>query len=348
MDRVMARRYFLFSAGFAAALAGVFTLGSAVGCGAANDGSHVELLNVSYDPTRELWKDLNAAFGKSYLESNKVNVKIRMSHGGSGSQARSIIDGNEADVATLALWADVDAIRSKGLIKDGWEARLPNESVPYYSTIVFVVRKGNPKGIKDWSDLVKGDVEIVTPSPKTSGNGKMSFVAAWQSVLHKGGTEAEALEFVREIYKRTPVLDSGARAATATFSQKQIGDVHLTWESEAALEVEEAKGELEVVFPPASIRADPPIVAVDSNVDRKKTREVAEAYLKFVYTPEGQAIVAKHFYRPIDPNVAAANEQKFPPVELFKVKTSGPEWQALQAKFFEDGAVFDQLFKPKS
>src|SRR5438105_331983 len=252
----------------------------------------VELLNVSYDPTRELWRQLKERFIAAYAKSAGVQLTIKQSHGGSSAQARAVIDGLEADVVTLALEPDTDAIRKAGLIADGWQKQLPNGSVPYTSTIVFVVRKGNPKGIKDWPDLVYPGIDIITPNPKTSGNGKLSFLAAWGAVRQRGGSEEEAREYVRRLYQQVPVLDTGARGSTTTFSQKKIGDVHLTWENEAHLEVAEARGDLEVVYPPLSIRAEPFVAVVDANVERKGTRAAAEAYLKFLYTPEAQEVIA--------------------------------------------------------
>ena len=245
-----------------------------------------ELLNVSYDPTRELWKALNKEFIADYKKQTGVSLDIRQSHAGSSSQARSVVEGLDADVVTLAMPTDTEAIAKAGLIKEGWQERLPNGSLPYSSTIVFVVRKGNPKQVKDWSDLVRDDVTVVTPSAKTSGNGKLSFLAAWGSVVLRGGSESDATQFVRQLYQHVPVLDSGACAATTTFAQKKIGDVHLTWENEAFFEMKEAGGELEIVYPPLSIRAEPRVAVVDANVDRKKTRAAAEAYLEFLYTPK--------------------------------------------------------------
>ena len=305
----------------------------------------IQLLNVSYDPTRELWKDLNAAFAPAYEKEHGQAVKIKPSHGASGSQARAIIDGLPADVATLALWPDVDAIRKKGLIKEGWESRLPNQSLPYTSLIVFVVRKGNPQQIKDWPDLIKGETKIITPNPKTSGNGKFSLLGAWGSVTQRGGTEEAAREFVQQLYARVPVLDTGARAATTTFAKKKIGDVHLTFEAEAQLEIKESPGELEIIYPPISVRAEPHIAVVDTNVDRKGTRAVAEAYLKFVYTPEGQEIVAKNFFRPSDEKILAAHKATFPDVKLFKPVELVPTWDKIGEKFFNDGGVFDAISK---
>lgn len=320
--------------------------GGGAASGAASGGKSFELLNVSYDPTRELWKDLNAAFGEQYQKDSGNTVSIKQSHGGSGSQARSVIDGLEADVVTLAMWNDTDAIRGKGLIKDGWEERLPNRSLPYTSTIVFVVRKGNPKGIKEWADLVKGDVQVITPNPKTSGNGKLSFLAAWGTVLLNGGNEDAAKEFVTKLYKNVPVLDTGARGSTTTFAQKGIGDVHLTWENEAQLEIKEAGGDLEIVFPTQSILAEPHVAVVDSNVDRKQTREAAESYLKFLYTDAGQEIIAKHYYRPSNAEVLAKHASTFPAIDLFPIAKVTAGWDDAQKKFFAEGGVFDAIYQP--
>ncbi|HVX14096.1 MAG TPA: sulfate ABC transporter substrate-binding protein [Pirellulales bacterium] len=307
----------------------------------------VELLNVSYDPTRELWRDINQRFQEEYAAQEQTNVTVKQSHGGSGSQARAVIDGLEADVVTLALYTDTDAIRKAGLIEEGWQNRLPFNSLPYFSTIVFVVRKGNPKGIKDWPDLVREGIEIVTPSPKTSGNGKLSFLAAWGSVVSRGGSPDDALEFVKQLYRHTPVLDSAARGATTTFAQKGIGDVHLTWENESRLEVEEAKGELEVVYPPVSIRAEPYVAVVDANAKRKGVEKVAEDYLRFVYTPVAQEIIARHGYRPINDTIRRGHEEEFPEIELFSVNdVAEGSWDGAYEKFFAAGAVFDQIYQP--
>jgi sulfate transport system substrate-binding protein len=331
-------------AAFALAVAGCSNDATTTPGGGSN-GS-LELLNVSYDPTRELWKQLNEAFVPHYKKATGQDIAIRQSHGGSSSQARQVIDGLEADVVTLAIWQDIDAIHRAGLIEDKWEQRLPHGSLPYSSTIVFVVRKGNPKGVKDWTDLVKGDVQIVTPSPKTSGNGKLSFLAAWGSVLERGGSEDEARKLVTELYKRTPVLDSGARAATATFAQKGIGDVHLTWENEAHFEVAEAKGELEIVYPPISVLAEPLVSWVDANVKRKGTAAAAKAYLEFLYTPAGQEIIAKNFYRPSDVSVLEAHGKDFPKLSLFTVQKVFGGWNQAQEKFFAEGAEFDKIYAP--
>ena len=312
---------------------------------AAQADKSLELLNVSYDPTRELWRALNDAFIPKYAKDTGVTLKINQSHGGSGAQARAIIDGLDADVATLALWPDVDAVRKAGLIANGWEQRLPNNSVAYTSTIVFVVRKGNPKGIKDWPDIVKPGVEIVTPNPKTSGNGKLSLLAAWGSVTQRGGTEEQAKELITKLYKQTPVLDSGARGSTTTFAQKKIGDVHLTWENEAYPEVRDANGELELVYPPISILAEPPLAWVDANVRRKGTGDAARAYLEFLYSDEGQEIIARNFYRPINAAVKARHASTFPDITLFPITAVATDWTDAYSKFFVDGKIFDSIYQ---
>jgi len=304
----------------------------------------LELLNVSYDPTRELWRDINAKFIPKYAKETGIELTIKQSHGGSSTQARSVIDGLEADVVTLALWADTNAVSKAGLIKQGWEKRLPNNSLPYTSTIVFVVRKGNPKKIKDWADLVKADVEVITPNPKTSGNGKLSFLAAWGSVLAKKGTEKDAQKFVTDLYKHVPVLDSGARGSTTTFAQKGIGDVHLTWENEAYFEEAEAKGELEIVYPATSIQAEPYVAVVDANVDRKDSRDAAQAYLSYLYTPEAQDILAKYHYRPTSEKALAKFTQGLPKIELFPVTKVAKSWEDADKKFFASGAIFDSIY----
>jgi sulfate/thiosulfate transport system substrate-binding protein len=316
------------------------------GSGNRKEGE-LELLNASYDPTRELWRDLNAAFIPLYEQQSGIRLTIRQSHGGSSTQARAIIDGLDADVATLALWSDTDALRQRGLIDSDWEKRLPDRSLPYFSTIVFVVRKDNPKSIKDWSDLVRPGVTVVTPNPKTSGNGKLSFLAAWGSVLVRGGSEGEAREFVTRLYRQTPVLDSGARGATATFAHKKIGDVHLTWENEAHLEVQESRGELELVYPPQSIRAEPHVAVVDANVRRKGTAAAAEAYLRFLYTEQGQEIIARHFYRPIQPAVAQKHASELPAIDLFPITAVAAGWDEAQEKFFAEGGIFDRIYQPQ-
>jgi sulfate transport system substrate-binding protein len=305
----------------------------------------LELLNVSYDPTRELWRDINDQFVGQYEKENGRKLSIKQSHGGSTSQARAVIDGLDADVVTLALWSDTDTIRKKGLINENWDQKFPNRSLPYSSTIVFVVRRGNPKGIHDWPDLVKPGVEVITPNPKTSGNGKLSFLAAWGSVLHRGGSDSEAQKFVAELYRHTPVLDTGARGATTTFAQKGIGDVHLTWENEAHLEVREVAGDLELVYPPASIRAEPHVAVVDSNVDRKGTRQAAEAYLQYLYTDEAQETIANHFYRPTNAEILAGHSDVFRKIDLFPVTEVAADFDDAQTKFFAEGAIFDSIYQ---
>jgi sulfate/thiosulfate transport system substrate-binding protein len=340
--------------GFAAVLAFVPLL---QGCGDSTRSAdattgpaapaEVEILNVSYDPTRELWRDLNEHFAAKYEKESGTKVSIKQSHGGSSTQARTVIDGLDADVVTLASIIDTDAISQKGLIKAGWIDRLPERSLPYYSTVVFVVRKGNPKGIKDWPDLVKPGVETITPNPKTSGNGYLSFFSAWGSVVLRGGSRQDAVDYVTKLYKQVPVLDSGARGATTTFVQKGIGDVHLAWENEAHLEVKEAKGELEIVYPPISIRAEPHVAVVDANVDRKNTRAVAEAYLKYAYTDEAQEVIAKHFYRPSNEAVLKRHASTFPEIRLFKITEIAESFQDAHKQFVAEGGVFDTIYKPK-
>jgi sulfate transport system substrate-binding protein len=306
--------------------------------------TQVELLNASYDPTRELWRNVNERFVDAYRQDAAREVTIRQSHGGSSSQARAVIDGLEADVVTLAIWSDVDAIRKAGLIADDWQQRLPCDSLPYFSTIVFVVRKGNPHKIDDWPDLVRPGVEVITPSPKTSGNGKLSFLAAWGSVVRRGGSHDDARRYVTELYRHVPVLDMAARAATTTFAQKQIGDVHLTWENEALLEVAESGGQVQIVYPPMSIRAEPYVALVDANVDRKGTRDTAEAYLRFLYTPEAQQVIAENGYRPIDADVLSRHGDKFPALELFPIGEIARGWAEANDRFFAEGGVFDEVY----
>lgn len=308
--------------------------------------AETELLNVSYDPTRELYRALNAAFVAQYRGPG-APVTIKQSHGGSGAQARAIIDGLEADVATLAMWPDTNALAKAGLLAPDWLERLPHDSLPYTSTIVFVVRKGNPKGIRDWPDIIRPGVEIVTPNPKTSGNGKLSFLAAWGSVTQRGGSEAEALAFVKKLYEQVPVLDLAARAATTTFVKKRIGDVHLAWENEAHLEVVEARGAVELVYPPISFLAEPHVAWIDANVKRKGTEAAAKAYLEFLYTPEAQEIIARHHYRPSDPAVLARHRAKFPEMQLFRIDAVAKSWDDATARYFGDGGLFDGFYKPR-
>jgi len=309
-------------------------------------GETIELLNVSYDPTRELWREINDHFIPQYEKQTGNKLSIKQSHGGSSTQARAVIDGLEADVVTIASIIDTDAISKKGLIKRGWVDRLPHRSLPYYSTIVFVVRKGNPKGIKDWPDLVKPGVEIITPNPKTSGNGYLSFFSAWGSVVLRGGTRQDAIDYVTKLYKQVPVLDSGARGATTTFVQKEIGDVHLAWENEAHLEVREAKGKLDLIYPPISIRAEPHVAVVDDNVDRKKTRAAAEAYLQYLYSDRAQEIIAKHYYRPSNESILKNHASTFPDIRLFSATEIAKDFADAHKQFIGEGGVFDGIYKP--
>ena len=306
------------------------------------------LLNVSYDPTRELYVAINAAFVKQWQAKTGKTVQIRQSHGGSGAQARAVSDGLEADVVTLALAYDIDAVQKAGLITDAaWQKRLPQNSAPYTSTIVFLVRKGNPKGIKDWSDLVKPGTAVITPNPKTSGGARWNYLAAWEYGKRRGGgTDAKAREFVAQLFKNVPVLDSGARGATTTFVQRGIGDVLLAWENEAYLAVAEGKGQVEIVVPSLSILAEPPVAVVDKVVDKKGTRAVAEAYLQFLYSPEGQEIAARNHYRPRDPKIAAKYAGTYAQVKLFTIDEAFGGWQNAQKAHFADGGTFDQIYRP--
>jgi sulfate/thiosulfate-binding protein len=306
-----------------------------------------EILNVSYDPTRELWKEINSLFVPKIAADKATTLTIKQSHGGSSSQARAVNDGLEADVVTLAMFPDTDAIRKTGLIDDGWVDDFPNRSLPYTSTIVFLVRKGNPRNVKDWKDLARPGIEIVTPNPKTSGNGKLSFIAAWGSVLHAGGTDDEAKALVTEIYRKAPVLDTGARGSTTTFTQKGIGDVQLSWENEAYLAVAETGGEVEIVYPSASVLAEPHVAVVDRNVDRHGTRGVAEAYLRFLYTPEAQAVIARHHYRPSTPEAQGLVATSFPRIDLFPVSLVAKDFDEANARFFADGRIFDQIYSSR-
>ncbi|ATH80136.1 sulfate ABC transporter substrate-binding protein [Ectopseudomonas hydrolytica] len=305
------------------------------------------LLNVSYDPTRELYTEFNAAFNKHWQGQGNEAVTIQQSHGGSGKQARAVIDGLRADVVTLALAGDIDELYKLGkLIPENWQERLPDASTPYTSTIVFLVRKGNPKGIKDWDDLVKPGVEVITPNPKTSGGARWNFLAAWAYAQQKYGSEAEAKAFTEKLYKNVPVLDTGARGSTITFVNNGIGDVLLAWENEAFLALKEEGGDnFEIVAPSLSILAEPPVSVVDQNVDKKGTRKVAEAYLNYLYSEEGQRIAAKHFYRPRNQAVAAEFAQQFPQLKLVTIDADFGGWKSAQPKFFNDGGIFDQIYQ---
>jgi sulfate/thiosulfate transport system substrate-binding protein len=341
---------------FSVALAGVVVFAASLSssCSGAPDtngqaaNAPVELLNVSYDPTRELYQSVDAAFVAEWKQKTGQRVTIRQSHGGSGAQARAVIDGLEADVVTLALAYDIDAVAKAGLIQPGWQTRLAENSAPYTSTIVFLVRKGNPKGIRDWADLVKPGVQVITPNPKTSGGARWNYLAAWGYALRQpGGNDETAKAFVKKLFGNVPVLDSGARGATNTFVQRQIGDVLLAWENEAYLAINEAKDGIEVVVPSVSILAEPPVAIVDKVVDKKNSRTVAEAYLKFLYEPAGQELVAKHHYRPRNADVAAKYAGQFAKVDMFTVDAVFGGWQQAQATHFADGGSFDQIYAPQ-
>jgi sulfate/thiosulfate transport system substrate-binding protein len=311
--------------------------------------AQVKLLNVSYDPTRELYQGINQAFAKQWQQKTGQTVTISQSHGGSGKQARSVIDGLDGDVVTLALAYDIDAIAEQsGRIAKDWQKRLPDNSSPYTSTIVFVVRKGNPKGIKDWDDLVKPGVAVVAPNPKTSGGARWAYLAAWGYALQKsGGDQNQAKEFVRKLYHNVPVLDSGARGSTTTFGQRGIGNVLIAWENEAQLLVNElGKDKFDVVNPSVSILAEPPVAVVDKNVDKHGTRAVAEAYLKFLYSDEGQEIALKNHYRPRSAAILAKHRGAFPSIKLFTIDQVFGGWKKAQATHFADGGTFDQIYQP--
>ena len=314
--------------------------------GVAVADSKDTLLNVSYDPTREFYVEFNKAFAKAWHAETGRDLTVRQSHGGSGKQARSVIDGLDADIVTLALGYDIDAIADAGLLAKDWQGRLPNNSAPYTSTIVFLVKKGNPKGIKDWNDLVKPGIQVITPNPKTSGGARWNYLAAWAYAMQANGNdEAKAKEFVSQLLKNVPVLDSGARGATVTFTQRGIGDVLLAWENEAHLSLQEfGADKFEIVTPSLSILAEPPVAVVDKVVDRKGTRKVAEAYLQFLYTREGQEIAARNFYRPRSPELATQYAGRFADVKLVTIDQFGG-WRAAQEKHFSDGGVFDQIFQ---
>jgi sulfate transport system substrate-binding protein len=315
----------------------------------AQNKRNITLLNASYDPTRELYQDVNAAFAKVWQAKAREKVSIKQSHGGSGAQARAVIDGLGADVVTLALAYDIDAVAASGLINRDWQKRLPQNSAPYTSTIVFLVRKGNPKGLKDWDDLVRPGIGIIPANPKTSGGARWTYLAAYgQALLKSKGDEAKARDYVTKFYKNAPVLDSGARGATTTFVQRGIGDVLVGWENEAYLALQEATGRFEIVAPSSSILAEPPVAVVDKNVKKHGTQTVAQAYLEFLYTPEGQEIVAKHHYRPRDAKVAAKHAGSFANVKLFTIDEVFGGWQKAQKTHFADGGIFDRIYQPGS
>jgi sulfate/thiosulfate transport system substrate-binding protein len=332
--------------------------------GGGEQAKSITLLNVSYDPTREFYRDINAGFAQEWQQQHAERVFIRQSHGGSGSQARAVIDGLDADVVTLALAHDIDSIQRKGKrLGANWQTRFPDNSSPYTSTIVFLVRKGNPKNIRDWDDLLKPGVAIVTPNPKTSGGARWNYLAAWGYALRKGldgdlkklddpaaaeqvkAAQAAAEAFVKEVFSRVPVLDGGARAATNTFVQREIGDVLLAWENEALLAMRELKpGTVEIVVPSVSILAEPPVAVVDTVVDRRGTRQVAEAYLQYLYSPAGQDIAAKHYFRPRNPQVLDRYAERFPSIELFTIAEAFENWNVANEMHFADHGVFDRIY----
>lgn len=321
----------------------VFCLSSALAY-----GQQVNFLNVSYDPTRELYQDYNQAFAKYWKAKTGQTLMFSQSHGGSGKQARSVIDGLPADVVTLALAYDVDTIAKAGLIDPAWQKRLPENSSPYTSAIVFLVRKGNPKVIKDWRDLIRPGIVVITPNPKTSGGARWNYLAAWGYALRNSNNNAaKAKDFVSKIYKNVPVLDAGARGATVTFVERGIGDVLITWENEALLAVKEmGKDRFDLVTPSVSILAEPPVAVVDKNVDARGTRKVAEEYLKYLYSEEGQRIAAKHYYRPRSVTILAASSSIFPKMNLFTIDQMFGGWSKAQETHFKDGGIFDQIYQP--
>jgi sulfate transport system substrate-binding protein len=306
------------------------------------------LLNVSYDPTRELYKAVNAAYASYWKDKTGQDLTIKQSHGGSGSQSRAVIDGLAADVVTLALAYDIDAIADRGLIAKNWQSRLPNNSTPYTSTIVFLVKKGNPWKIRDWPDIIKPGIEVITPNPKTSGGARWAYLAAWGWAQRSpGGSEAKARDFVKAVYAHVPVLDTGARGSTTTFAQRGVGDVLLAWENEAHLSLAEfGADKFEIVYPASSIFAEPPVTLVDKVVDRKKTRTAAEGYLNFLYSPLAQDLIGKNFYRPRNAEAAAKYARQFPKMSLFTIDEAFGGWRKAQARHFADGGVFDQIYKP--
>jgi sulfate transport system substrate-binding protein len=309
-------------------------------------GPAVTLLNASYDPTRELYKDINAAFARDWKAKTGGSVSINQSHGGSGKQARSVIDGLDADVVTLGLAYDIDEIAARAkLLPANWQARLPDNSAPYYSTIVFLVRKGNPKGIKDWNDLARPGIKVITPNPKTSGGARWNFLAAWGYGQKAYGSPRAAQAYVTKVLRNVPILDSGARAATVNFAERGLGDVLITWENEAILATRELGADrFEIVIPSISIRAEPPVAVLDKIVDRRGTRQAAEAYLRFLYTPEAQEIIARNGYRPVDPVVAARHAARFPAMKLFEIDRNFGGWKKTHATFFADDAIFDRIY----
>lgn len=367
MTLPISRREVLHGFTFLAVISAMATAGCGESAVPAGSKKPVTLRNVSYDPTREFYDEFNASFASYWLDQHDQSVTIEQSHGGSGKQARSVLEGNEADVVTLALAYDIDQLATQGALLDAdWQAKLPSDSSPYTSTIVFLVRKGNPKQIKDWPDLIKGDVQIVTPSPKTSGGARWNYLAAWGYVLKQelgdltllkdpsaadkvAAAHQKGRQFVQEIFKRVPVLDSGARGATNTFVQREIGDVFLAWENEAFLAVKElGPDKVEIVVPSVSILAQPPVAVVKKFAEKHGTTEVAQAYLEHLYSPQGQQLAAKHFYRPVRTDLLSEAERKqFADVELFTISEAFGSWSAAQKEHFDDGGTFDQIYQPK-
>ena len=337
----MIQRQYFFKTLLATALVAVSGL-------AAAQPAPVTLLNVSYDPTRELYSEFNTAFAKHWKAQTGQDVTIKQSHGGSGKQARSVIDGIDADVVTLALAGDIDALhKNGGLIPQDWQKRLPHNSSPYTSTIVLVVRQGNPKGIKDWDDLVKPGISVITPNPKTSGGARWNYLAAWEFAKRKYGGDAKAKEFVKKLYENVPVLDTGARGSSVTFAQRNQGDVFISWENEAHLLEKEFGNKVDIVYPSISILAEPPVTVVDKNVERKGTRKVAEAYLNYLFTEEGQDIAGKNFYRPISAKAQAKYVKQLPKLNLFTLESAVGNWDKVSKEHFADGAQFDQIYLKK-
>jgi sulfate/thiosulfate-binding protein len=342
MTATFSRRTILGAAG-AAGLAAPALLRAT---GALAQAKPITLLNVSYDPTRELYQDVNKLFIPYWKSKTGQDLQIRQSHNGSGASARAVIDGLQADVVTLALAYDIDEISAKGhLLAPNWQSRLPQNATPYTSTIVFLTRKGNPWKLKDWGDLIKPGIEVITPNPKTSGGARWNYLAAWYwAKTQPGGSDATAKAYVQKLYKQVPVLDTGSRGATTTFTERKLGDVLLAWENEAYLAQDELKGQFEIVTPPVSILAEPPVAVVDKNVDRHKTRAIAEAYLNFLYTPQAQDLIGKNHYRPRNAQAAAKYAAKFPAIKLATIADFGG-WARAQATHFADGGVFDQIYK---
>ncbi|MEX1115586.1 MAG: sulfate ABC transporter substrate-binding protein [Akkermansiaceae bacterium] len=330
-------------------LASLITTGALTSCGKKSEnGASVKLLNVSYDPTREFYVDVNKAFSEQWKTQTGVKVEIEQSHGGSGKQARSVIDGLQADVVTLALAGDIDVIHKEGnLLPNNWQSKLADNSSPYTSTIVFVVRKGNPKGVKDWGDLTKSGVQVITPNPKTSGGARWNYLAAWAWADKEfGGDEPKTLDYITRLFKNVPVLDTGARGSTTTFAQRGIGDVFLSWENEAYLIEKEFPGKTEVIYPSISILAEPPVAVVEKNVTKHGNAEVAKAYLDFLYTDQAQELAGKHFYRPRNAEIAKRFVDKFPELPLVTIDADFGGWEKAQKTHFDDGGTFDKIYQP--